>query len=83
MDDLKIVEGIGEKIDSILKKNGIITWHQLSQTTPEKLSEILLAEGGPSYKIHDPKTWPAQALLAYEGKWKQLKEYQDQLIGGK
>lgn len=82
-DDLKIVEGIGEKIDSILKKNGIVTWYQLSQTAPERIAEILLADGGPNYKIHDPKTWPAQALLAHEGKWKQLKEYQDQLIGGR
>ena len=82
-DDLKIVEGIGEKIDSILKKNGIVTWHQLSQTAPQRISEILLTDGGPNYKIHDPKTWPAQALLAYEGKWKQLKDYQDQLIGGR
>jgi len=82
-DDLKIVEGIGEKIDSILKKNGIVTWHQLSQTEPQRISEILLTDGGPNYKIHDPKTWPAQALLAYEGKWKQLKDYQDQLIGGR
>ncbi len=82
-DDLKIVEGIGEKIDSILKKNGIVTWYQLSQTSPDKITEILLTDGGPNYKIHDPGTWPAQALLAHEGKWKQLKDYQDQLNGGK
>ncbi|MBN1791623.1 MAG: hypothetical protein JW830_14075 [Bacteroidales bacterium] len=81
--DLKIVEGIGEKIDTILKKNGIATWYQLSQTHPDKITEILLADGGPNYKIHDPGTWPAQALLAHEGKWKQLKDYQDQLNGGK
>lgn len=81
--DLKIVEGIGEKIDSILKKNGIVTWYQLSQTPPDKITEILLTNGGPNYKIHDPGTWPAQALLAHEGKWKQLKDYQDQLNGGK
>ena len=81
--DLKIVEGIGEKIDAILKKNGIVTWYQLSQTSPDKITEILLTDGGPNYKIHDPGTWPAQALLAHEGKWKQLKDYQDQLNGGK
>jgi predicted flap endonuclease-1-like 5' DNA nuclease len=82
-DDLKIVEGIGEKIDAILKKNGIVTWYQLSQISPDKITEILLTDGGPNYKIHDPGTWPAQALLAHEGKWKQLKDYQDQLNGGK
>jgi predicted flap endonuclease-1-like 5' DNA nuclease len=81
--DLKIVEGIGEKIDSILRNKGITTWYQLSQTSPERIKDILLTDGGPNYKIHEPKTWPTQALLAYEGQWKQLKEYQDQLIGGR
>jgi len=81
--DLKIVEGIGEKIEGILVNRGITTWYQLSQTSADAIRDILLADGGPSFKIHEPKTWPAQALLAYEGKWKQLKEYQDQLIAGR
>lgn len=81
--DLKIVEGIGDKIESILKNKGITTWYQLSQTSPERIKDILLADGGPGYKIHDPHTWPAQALLAFEGSWKQLKEYQDHLTGGR
>ena len=81
--DLKIVEGIGEKIETMLKKRGIDTWHKLAQATDDELRNILITDGGPSYKIHEPKTWPAQALLAYEGKWTQLKQYQDQLIGGK
>jgi len=81
--DLKIVEGIGEKIESLLNKHGIETWLQLSQTPADTIKEILLTDGGPSYAIHEPGTWPSQALLAYEGKWAQLKEYQDQLIAGK
>ena len=81
--DLKIVEGIGEKIASILNKRGIVTWLQLARSSPEAIRDILLEEGGPSYKIHEPKTWPEQALMAYEGKWTQLKEYQVQLTAGK
>ncbi|HJZ39790.1 MAG TPA: hypothetical protein VJ203_05440 [Bacteroidales bacterium] len=81
--DLKIVEGIGEKIETILKSRGIDTWHKLAQATEDEIRNILLADGGPSYKIHEPKTWPAQALMAFEGKWAQLKEYQDQLTGGR
>jgi len=81
--DLKIVEGIGEKIASILNKNGIVTWLQLSEASPEKIKEILLTDGGPSYKIHEPGTWPEQALLAHEGKWAKLKEYQDHLTAGR
>ncbi len=82
-DDLKIVEGIGEKIESILKEKGIDTWLKLSKSDPEKIKEILLEVGGPSYSMHEPGTWPKQASLMCEGKWKELKAYQDELIGGK
>jgi predicted flap endonuclease-1-like 5' DNA nuclease len=81
--DLTIIEGIGEKIEQLLQKRGITTWHQLSQTTAETIKEILVTDGGNAYQIHDPKTWPAQALLAYEGKWTELKEYQDKLVAGR
>jgi predicted flap endonuclease-1-like 5' DNA nuclease len=82
-DDLKIVEGIGEKIEALLRHRGIDTWYKLSQSSETEIKNILLTDGGPAYQIHDPKTWPSQALLAFEGKWSQLKEYQDQLIGGR
>jgi len=82
-DDLKIVEGIGEKIDSILKGRGIDTWLKLAQSDPDKIKEILLEVGGSQYKIHEPKTWPKQAMLAHEGKWAELKDYQDELNAGK
>lgn len=82
-DDLKIVEGIGEKIESILKEKGIDTWFKLSKEDPVKIKEILLEVGGPSYNIHEPGTWPQQASLMCEGKWAELKAYQDELIGGK
>jgi predicted flap endonuclease-1-like 5' DNA nuclease len=81
--DLKIIEGIGEKIESLLNKRGINTWHQLSQTSPDTIKDILLEEGGPNYRIHEPKTWPEQARMAYEGKWTELKVYQDYLTAGK
>jgi predicted flap endonuclease-1-like 5' DNA nuclease len=82
-DDLKIVEGIGEKIDSILKSRGIDTWMKLSQADPDKIKAILLEVGGSQYNIHEPRTWPQQALLAYEGKWAELKKLQDELNAGK
>jgi len=83
LDDLKIVEGIGEKIESILKGRGIDTWLKLSQADPDQIKEILLEVGGPQYNIHEPRTWPKQALLAHEGKWTELKNYQDELNAGK
>ncbi len=81
--DLSIVEGIGDKIETLLKKRGIDTWLKLAHTPDEEIKNILLEDGGPSYAVHDPKTWATQALLAYQGRWKQLKDYQDLLIGGK
>ncbi|MBN2814067.1 MAG: hypothetical protein JXQ80_08315 [Bacteroidales bacterium] len=81
--DLKIIEGIGEKIEGLLNKRGINTWQQLSQTSADTIKDILLEEGGPNYRIHEPKTWPEQARMAYEGKWAELKVYQDQLTAGK
>jgi len=81
-DDLKIVEGIGPKIEQLLKEGGINTWEDLSNAAVERIQEILDA-AGPRYQIHDPSTWPAQAKFAVEGKWDELKEYQDMLIGGR
>lgn len=80
--DLKIVEGIGPKIEQILKNAGIATLDQLAQTESARLKEIL-EEAGDRYRIHDPGTWPAQARLAVNGEWELLKEYQDELKGGR
>lgn len=80
--DLKIVEGIGPKIADLLMKAGINSWKKLSETTPEKLKEILEG-GGPHFNIHDPSTWPAQAGLADKSNWDALKKLQDELTGGK
>lgn len=80
--DLKIVEGIGPKIEALLNAAGITTWHDLSETSTEKLQAIL-DPGGENYTVHNPSTWSRQALLAYEGRWQELKEWQAGLLGGK
>lgn len=80
--DLKIVEGIGPKIEALLNDAGIRTWFDLSQTPIEKLQAIL-DSGGENYAIHNPGTWAKQALLAYQGKWQELKDWQQSLLGGK
>lgn len=80
--DLKIVEGIGPKIEALFNAAGINTWRELSESSTEKLQSILDG-GGENYAIHNPGTWAKQGLLAYEGKWKELKDWQDSLDGGK
>lgn len=81
-EDLKIVEGIGPKIEALLNKNGIRTYHELAAAPVERLRAIL-NEAGPQYGMHDPGTWSAQALLAANGEWENLKAYQEFLDAGK
>ncbi len=45
--------------------------------------QILDNTGENYYRIHDTETWPNQSELAYFGKWNELKEWQDELTGGK
>ncbi|MBA6156710.1 hypothetical protein H3Z83_09310 [Tenacibaculum sp. S7007] len=80
--DLKIVEGIGPKIEGLFHNFDIKTWKDLGETSVEKCQEVLNS-GGDRYRIHKPATWPQQAKLAYEGKWSDLKKWQDELDGGK
>ena len=82
LDDLKIVEGVGPKIEQLLKEGGIHTWAELAAADVDRLKEILDA-AGPRYQIHNPSTWPAQAKFAAEGNFDELKEYQDMLTGGR
>ena len=81
-DDLKIVEGIGPKIEELCHAAGIFTFAELALTNPSKIKEILEA-AGPRFQMHDPSTWPEQAALARDGKWDELKKWQDELNKGK
>jgi predicted flap endonuclease-1-like 5' DNA nuclease len=81
-DDLKIVEGIGPKIEELYHNEGIKTWKMLSETSLEKLQTVL-ENGGERFKLHNPSTWAKQAKYAYEGKWEELKRWQDELDGGR
>ncbi len=81
-DNLKIVEGIGPKIEELLHNAGIKTYSALAESSADKVKEILAAAGN-RYKMHDPTTWPKQAEMAAAGKFDELKVWQDELQGGK
>jgi len=81
-DDLKKIEGIGPKISELMAAAGYETFEKMSKADVEKLKEVL-AEAGSRYRMHDPTTWPKQAGMAAEGKWDELKKWQDELDGGK
>ena len=55
------------------------TFADLAKTSPEKIAEIIADVRGK----HVPDTWPQQAEMAAEGKWDELKKWQDELDGGK
>lgn len=80
-DDLKAIEGIGPKIETILHNAGIWTWGQLAIFDVKGLNTIL-ERAGERYQLADPTTWPKQAKMANDGKFKELIEYQKTLKGG-
>lgn len=80
--DLTIVEGIGPKIKELFHNFDIKTWATLGETSIDKCQEVLNS-GGKRFEIHNPKTWPMQAKLAAEGKWDELKKWQDEHDYGK
>ena len=63
-DDLKIIEGIGPRYESVLKAAGIQTFRDLADLRAGRIETILREAGG---RMADPSTWPAQARLAADG----------------
>ncbi|VAW15285.1 LSU ribosomal protein L21p [hydrothermal vent metagenome] len=81
-DDLKVVEGIGPKIEEMFHAGGIKTWKELSETAVARCQEILDG-GGERYKVHDPASWPMQSKMCYENKWSELFKWQEEHDHGK
>lgn len=82
LNDLKIVEGIGPKIEGLFHNFDIKTWQALADSSVSKCQEVL-DSGGERYRVHDPASWPMQARMCHEGKWKELSKWQDEHKRGK
>lgn len=80
-DDLKIVEGIGPKIEGILHAAGIKTFAQLAAAPVDQLEKIVREDAG--IRVAFPDTWPEQAKLAAANAWDALEKLQDELKGGR
>ncbi|MDP8100356.1 hypothetical protein [Phocoenobacter atlanticus] len=80
-DDLTIIEGIGPRAVEFFGEEGITTWKQISEMTPEACKKILVKAGG-RFAKQDPTTWPEQAKLAVNGEWKKLFDWQEILDAG-
>jgi len=81
-DDLKRIEGIGPKIEVLLRDGGIHTYVDLSTSSTQSIQEILAAAGS-RYQMHDPSTWPEQAGLAADERWDDLDALKSDLDGGR
>ncbi|MBT8286333.1 MAG: 30S ribosomal protein S2 [Flavobacteriaceae bacterium] len=80
-DDLTKVEGIGPKISEVFNKAGINSFAELAGKSEDDLKAIL-ADAGSRYASKNPASWPKQAKMAAEGKWDELKEWQDNTKAG-
>jgi small subunit ribosomal protein S2 len=81
-DDLTKVEGIGPKAAEALTNAGIGSYAALANAKPDAIKEILTAASSRMAHL-DPASWPKQAKMAADGKWDELKEWQDNVKGGK
>jgi predicted flap endonuclease-1-like 5' DNA nuclease len=82
VDDLKVIDGIGPKIESLCHGIGIRTWFDMS-TTEVSLLRTMLSDAGSRFSTHDPSTWPEQAGLLAAGRWLDFKALTDGLHGGR
>jgi len=78
---LQVIEGIGPKMEELLKENGIGNWSQLAETDQGHL-KALLEGADPKFRIIDPGTWPIQAGFAAARSWDELIAYQRSLSQG-
>ena len=80
-DDLTKIEGVGPKAAEALTNAGHETFSKLAKSDAEKIKEILT--NASSRMAHlDPTSWPKQAKMAADGKWGELKEWQDSVKAG-
>lgn len=76
---LTVIEGIGPKVESLLKEAGITSFAQLAASSPDDLKAILKAA-----KLHvaNPTSWPRQAQYLVDGDQEGFLAYTAELRGG-
>lgn len=80
-DDLTKIEGVGPKAAEALANAGMDSFAKLAKGDAEKIKEVL-TEASSRMAHLDPTSWPKQAKMAADGKWDELKEWQDNVKGG-
>ena len=80
-DDLTKIEGVGPKAAEALVSAGIATFADMANAKAEDMKSIL-TDASPRLVHLDPGSWAKQAQMAADGKWDELKEWQDNAKGG-
>ncbi len=80
-DDLTKIEGVGPKAAEALAAAGLASFADVAKSTEAKIQKILDESEG-RFGMMKPATWPKQAKLAADGKWDELKKWQDEMDGG-
>ena len=80
-DDLTVIDGIGPKIEVQLRANGVDSFVKIACLSVDDLLDIL-ERGGASFRFANPESWPQQASLAAQNRWKELKRMQNERMDG-
>ena len=80
VDDLTKIEGIGPRVEKVLKEAGIKSYQSLSAASVDRLRDVLKEAG---LQMMNPEGWIEQAELAAREDWEGLKKLQDELQGGR
>ncbi len=80
-DDLTKIEGVGPKAAEALSAAGIATFTDVANAKADTMKTIL-TDASPRLAHLDPGSWAKQAKMAADGKWDELKEWQDNAKGG-
>lgn len=81
-EDLRFVQGLGAKIESLMIQEGIKTFADLARASQAKVKGVL-EQSGPRFKNQDPKPLIEQAKLIKAENWEELEAYQAKLMEGR
>lgn len=81
-EDLTKIEGIGPKAAEALVAANIATYADLAKADASNVKTIL-TDASSRLAHLDPTSWAKQAQMAADGKWDELKAWQDSVVGGK
>jgi predicted flap endonuclease-1-like 5' DNA nuclease len=79
-DDLKVIEGIGPKIDQALRADGLTRWIHIRDASQDRLKSAI-EKGGVSF-APSVTTWSKQAAYLVAGDQAGFKQYTEYLVSG-